>query len=220
MKIVSPVEQMSGECLLFLAGWGMDPIPFSDLAAPKSDLIFCYDYQEIDIGSLHNLSTQYEKIHLIAWSMGVWVGAHLFSKVPNFLASATAVNGTLSPIDERCGLSKTAYRAMLDNFSSTALNGFYDEMFSKQSERERFSDHCPRRSPRNIHRELEILYEQFLHHGPALDIYDRKIVGTQDRIFSARNQARAWGRGNCEILPVAHFPFYTWNGLIEHTEFK
>ena len=220
MKIVKPLEQMSGECMLFLAGWGMDSTPFFDLKPPGRDLVFCYDYRELDLGALLDLLARYEKVHLVAWSMGVWVGAHLFAKVPNFLASATAVNGTLLPINERCGLSESAYRMMLDNFSSAALEGFYDEMFSEQIERERFRAHSPRRSSQDIHRELEILYEQFLGHGSAVDIYDRKIVGNQDRIFSARNQARAWGRGNCEILRVAHFPFYTWNGLTEPHEFK
>ena len=220
MKVEKLVDRSNPECVVFMAGWGMDPTPFISLEPAGRDLIFCYDYQDISLGSFMDLSARYEKLHLIAWSMGVWVGARLFSPFPRLFASTTAVNGTLLPIDERCGLSESAYRDMRDDFSLSALEGFYDEMFSEQAQRQRFLAGRPRRSLTDIHRELALLYEQYQHHGPAPDIYQTKIVGSHDRIFTLRNQTRAWGRGHCQSMRVAHFPFYTWNGLSAPSELK
>ncbi|MDH4319601.1 MAG: DUF452 family protein, partial [Desulfobulbaceae bacterium] len=201
------------KCLLFLAGWGMDPTPFADLPSPGVDVLLCYDYSEMNLGSLPELLTDYNEVHLTAWSMGVWVGARLFEGQSERFASSTAINGTLCPIDDKRGLDGEGYRRMLDNFSETILTEFYDQMFNDQLELLRFCRSRPQRSPEDIHRELALLYEAYQASGPAPDIYHRKIVSGHDRIFSIRNQVRAWGREGCESMRIPHFPFYGWNGF-------
>lgn len=213
MKVQKLASPGSKKCLLFLAGWGMDPTPFADLPSPGNDVLLCYDYRDMRLGSLPELLAAYDEVHLIAWSMGVWVGARLFEGQAERFASSTAINGTLYPIDDRRGLDEKGYRRMLNNFSETGLVKFYGEMFSDQLELHRFCRVRPQRTTKDIHQELALLHEAYQGLSPAPDIYQRKIVGGQDRIFSARNQVRAWGRDGCETMRIPHFPFYGWNGL-------
>lgn len=213
MKVQRLASPGSKRCLLFLAGWGMDPTPFADLPSPGCDVLLCFDYREMSLGSLPEILTAYDEVHLTAWSMGVWAGARLFEGQAKRFASSTAINGTLYPIDDRRGLDEKVYRQMLDNFSESKLTEFYSEMFIDQPELHRFCRVRPQRTPNDIHHELALLYETYQSLGPAPDIYQRKIVGGQDRIFSVRNQVRAWGRDGCETMRIPHFPFYGWNSF-------
>jgi hypothetical protein len=57
----------------------------------------------------------------------------------------------------------------------------------------------------------------FLGAGSGQDIYTRKIITSRDRIFSGRNQMRAWGKGCGDVRNWPHFPFYQltdWRELL------
>lgn len=199
--------------MVFATGWGMDTEPFSLLSACNFDIFLLYDYNSIEEISLVELKKQYRQLHLMAWSMGVWVAAFLFAQQKELFASTTALNGTLRPIDDSCGISKKDFDIAIDTFSSASLENFYKSMFTSQTEHSRFLENRPKRSQQSILHELVSLKKMYLKNGPASDIYDNKIVGSKDRIFPARNQIRAWGREQCSTLKVPHFPFFQWNNI-------
>lgn len=187
----------------------MDPVPFQIVRTSGHDLLMFYDYREMDrrrIGDM--IPAGYRHLYLLAWSMGVWVAGFLLGPFRDRFASAVAVNGTITPIDDRCGIGAKAYEDMLSGFSAKTLETFYQNMFTDRRDAGKFFRHRPRRPADTILNELVLLRNSFLEHGPAEDIFTRKIVGSRDRIFTARCQVRAWGRGNCTVLPLPHFPFY------------
>ena len=97
------------DCILFIAGWGMGPEPFQDIAAGPVDLIMVYDYQSLEHFDLCSLLPKNSKcrIHLLAWSMGVWVAGRLLQDFS--FSSATAIGGTCSPIDDKYGIPWSLY---------------------------------------------------------------------------------------------------------------
>lgn len=194
----------------------MDPAPFRPLPLCGQDLLMYYDYR--DLGGIEPsalLPTGYGRLTLLAWSMGVWVAGHLLAGQEHRLADAVAINGTLTPIDDRCGIPDGAYAEMLASFSPETLRVFYRSMFSAQGDEDRFLAHRPRRTEEEIREELAALRDQYRANGPAPDLYRRCLVGSRDRIFTARAQVRSWGRERCRQVPAPHFPFYSlsWDSL-------
>lgn len=208
-------------CLLVFAGWGMDPAPFRPLAPKGHDLLLFYDYRELDEPDpAVLLPREYQRLSLLAWSMGVWVAGHLLAGGRQQLSTAVAVNGTLTPIDDRAGIPAPAYEEMLTTFSPQSLLDFYARMFADQAGLDRFLANRPRRPAEEVRAELAALRAHYLALGPAADIYSRKLVGSRDRIFAARAQVRSWGKGQCRTLQCGHFPFYDlgWDDLLREGE--
>ncbi|GBE53735.1 hypothetical protein BMS3Bbin14_02237 [bacterium BMS3Bbin14] len=203
-------KRHSSSCLLFFAGWGMDPEPFRIIPSQDYDLVMVYDYRDLQLPDLDALPADYRHLHLVAWSMGVWAAGLLLAEKREIFTTATAVNGTLTPIDDQCGIDDRTFTGMIDTFSEASQEQFYSAMLSDRAAAERFRAHRPRRRPENVLAELVSLRQAYRQHGPARDIFARKIVGSRDRIFPARNQVRSWGKENCTVIKAPHFPFYGW----------
>ncbi len=124
-------------CLLFFSGWGMDPEPFRFLPARSCDVLLVHDYRHLQLPELEPLAA-YRQVHLAAWSMGVWVAAHLLADRAGSFASRTALAGTLSPIDAGRGLPPEAYATMVDSFGPEVLDTFYANMFDDPAQHSRF----------------------------------------------------------------------------------
>lgn len=204
-------QENKSSCILFLAGWSMDAAPFRSIPAIDHDLLMVYDYRKIEPAAIIKHTGQYDTLHLVAWSMGVWIAGSFFSDYIDRFTSAMAINGTLNPIDDQYGIPVKAFHTMINDFSSPVLDAFYRDMFDRQDQTEQFFAGRPSRSPESVHNELQTLRHLYSEHGPGKDIFDRKLVGSRDRIFPARSQLRSWGKKNCERIQAAHFPFYNWS---------
>lgn len=194
-------------CTLFMAGWGMDPAPFADLAIPGHDLLMVYDYRDLTPPDLSCLAG-YRQRHLLAWSMGVWAASRQLAAPPFFFHSATALAGTLQPVHDRCGIPTAAFDATLSSLDRDAADAFYRSMFDEPDQAERFLAQRPDRSTTSLRNELERLKTACLGQGPGPDIFDRRIVTSRDRVFPARNQKRAWQGTVSVTRKWPHFPFY------------
>ena len=194
------------ECILFLAGWGMDPTPFQSLPAGDCDLYMVYDYRQLRPISL-DCFAGYERLHLIAWSMGVWVAAHLLADQAASFASCTAIGGTLTPVDKQRGIPPEIYADMADNFNQETLESFYRNMFDSEEQLALFLANRPQRGLDELHTEMVAFRNWFHQYGEASDLFTQKIVTSRDRIFSGRNQLRAWGKDCSTVRNWPHFPF-------------
>jgi len=183
------------------------------IPAGKNDIVMIYNYDLLDPFFLSELNQKYEQLHLVAWSMGVWVAATIFSRDFHLFATRTAINGTLTPIDDEKGIKKRDVDEMIGNLSLTNLQRFYHDMFIDEAEAAKFIANSPNRTLNSIRQELVSLKKHYGQLGPAPDIYNTKIVGSRDRIFPSRSQVRSWSRDNCKIMPIPHYPFYKWNSL-------
>ncbi len=204
------------DCILFMAGWGMGPEPFQQMTAGPMDVIMVYDYRRLDHADLLSQLPENSRIHLLSWSMGVWVAGKLFQQ--NKFSSTTAIGGTCRPIDDAYGLPEQLFDATINNFSPVILNNFYSAMFDNPEQAQWFLDNPPNRSPVGLQEELIALRTACRVQPEVKDIFDHKIVTSRDRIFPARNQIRAWGRQNCETMAQPHFPFYQWASWAELLE--
>lgn len=204
------------ECILFLAGWGMDPGPFGFLSTNECDLCMIYDYRQLRPISLKCFAG-YERLHLVAWSMGVWVAGHLLADQGPSFASCTAIGGTLTPVDTLRGIPPEMYTAMVAHFNQETLDSFYRSMFDSEELLARFLADKPQRKLSELREEMVAFHDAYSLHGAGSDIFTRKIVTSRDRIFSGRNQMRAWGKGNVIVRNWPHFPFSlltSWRDLL------
>lgn len=184
----------------------MDPAPFAFLPAVDLDLYMVYDYRQLAPIDLDPLAG-YERLHLIAWSMGVWVAAHLLGDQATAFATRTALGGTLAPVDKQRGIPPESYAAMAEGFNQEILDGFYRNMFDDQDQLARFLDNRPQRDLAELRAEMVAFRHWFEQYGPAQDLFTDTIVTSRDRIFSGRNQLRAWGKDRSTVRNWPHFPF-------------
>ncbi len=204
------------DCILFMAGWGMAPAPFATIPCHGHDLLMLYDYRDLEVPDLSPLKN-YRQCHLIAWSMGVWAASLLPAPVRSRFAQATAMGGTLHPMDDRLGIPVAAFDATVKALDSDALAAFHRSMFDEEEETERFLAHAPRRSAGELRSELAGLRAACRRQGPGRDIFTLRIITSRDRIVPARNQLRAWGRTATVTRRWPHFPFYripAWHTLL------
>jgi len=190
-----------------MAGWGMGPEPFAPLVGDDFDLFICYDYRELSMPDM-SIFSGYDRLELIAWSMGVWVAAGLFSGQEKLFSRATALGGTLQPIDDQTGIPAAAFDSTMETLNEAGLEVFYDSMFDLQAQSEQFMRNRPVRSVSSVREELLSLKKAVQRTDPVPDIFSRRIVTMRDRIFPARNQLRAWGKPRTERMKWPHFPFY------------
>ena len=95
----------NNKVIVFFNGWGMDESVVHHLDFSDYDVLMFYDYNNLDTNFDFNSLDKYKNKSLIAWSMGVMV-ATLFNQK---YTSATAINGTLKPIDNEFGIPQRIY---------------------------------------------------------------------------------------------------------------
>lgn len=185
----------------------MGPEPFFSLAGGDYDLFICYDYRTLSMPDM-SMFSRYDSLELIAWSMGVWAAANLFSGQEKLFSRATALGGTLHPIDDRTGIPAAAFDATIEHLDGAELEAFYRSMFDLRAQSETFIHSRPARSVSSVREELICLKRAVQEAGSGPDIFSRRIITMRDRIVPARNQLRAWGKARVERMKWPHFPFY------------
>jgi biotin synthesis protein BioG len=187
----------------------MGPEPFTGLASKGCDLYICYDYRSLALPDLTWME-EYEQVELLAWSMGVFVAAATLADRCDKFTSATALAGTLYPIDDRRGIPVAAYEEMERSLTQDELDRFHASMFDAPEKLQRLVLNRPKRTPVSVREELICLHKHIrAAETTPRDIFSHRIVTTRDRIFPARNQMRAWGKDRCEQHKWPHFPFYS-----------
>jgi len=197
--------------IVFCNGWGMDGCPFLGLKCAAYDVCMFYDYRRIieqlpiDI-AFH----RYEQVHLVSWSMGVWVGQKLFAEKQHLFNRTIAINGTLCPIDDRFGIPVQVYDGTLAGFSEAARLKFYRRMCREKRGIKRFLAQQPQRSVQDQAEELVVLREIVDCLDSEESIYREVLVSEQDFIVPTANQLNFWRQGLITRLTGYHFPFYLW----------
>ncbi|RUT72880.1 pimeloyl-ACP methyl esterase BioG family protein [Ancylomarina longa] len=222
MKTTWLKKSNSEKCILFMNGWGCDSHPFEMLTSIEYDVLVCYDYCDILIKpEVEHLFDKYEEIHLIAWSLGVYVGNLILNHWKELFTSTIAINGTLSPIDNLKGISPAVFQATIDQLNDKNLEKFWNRMCGSKSEFIEFQNIKPKRIIEDQKNELKILQNVIQNHIVDWNLFNIVLIGGKDLIFSSDNQIRAWGIDH-NIIIKDEFPHYcfnrwkSWDDLIEN----
>ncbi|MCR1837744.1 DUF452 family protein [Pasteurella caecimuris] len=190
-------DHQAENLLVYFAGWGTPISAVSHLAMPENyDLLICYDYQDL---SLDFDFSRYQKIRVVAWSMGVWVAERALQGIP--LESATAVNGTGLPCDDQVGIPFSIFKGTLDNLNETTRAKF-DRRICGDKTNLAFYHSAPARGFQEIQQELTALFHAIEQDQRTdLVLWTNAIIGRKDKIFSAENQQRYW-QTRCKINEI------------------
>lgn len=219
MKIEKIVNKKNPDLILCLAGWSASPGIFRHLEAPAdTDVWIGYDYR--DLAFDWDLS-RYRNLHLIAWSMGVWVATYLWAGKRTF-TTTTAVNGTPHPIHDTLGIPTAIFEGTLNHVGDEGMRRFNRRMCGDSETFRRYTLLTPRPTE-ELREELISLRDLILRNDnqnadtPPPAFWNQAILSHGDRIFPPDNLRRYW-QGRCPItgIDAPHLPFYQyqkWNQL-------
>lgn len=221
MKCCQLNKQNNKNLIVFFAGWSFDEKPFGKLVCGGFDILFIYDYNELNLPKeLENLQN-YEHKYLLAWSMGVFV-AYEFRKLFEDFDYKIAINGTITPVDNEFGIPVKMFELTLKHAAIGLAGKFYQNVFKNSEEFEMYSKSQVQRTIENRVSELENLYNiiKMKDYKKAESFYDCAIVSDFDKIIPPKNQIASHQKNNEPIitLPFGHFPFYnftSWSEIIK-----
>ncbi len=104
-------NQNSKELILFLSGFASHYSHYTHLQS-QCNVILCYDYRDI---SLDIDMSQFEKVTLIAYSMGVCVASKICKDIQ--FHTTLAINGTNMGIDKLYGIHPILFNQTIKNFN-------------------------------------------------------------------------------------------------------
>lgn len=193
---------ISDKLILFFSGFASMPKHFSSLKMPKNhDLLFCYDYQNLDFD--YEILANYSEICVIAWSMGVAVASRLDLAGAKFYLG---INGTNYGIDKLFGIHPSIFQKTARSFD---IKAFYSLMSV---------GNLAINPNRNYQNELFALLEICNNFKPKIFAWDKAIISKNDKIFPV-NPSRKF-HANTEILELeaGHFvfdKFKNWDEILQ-----
>ena len=194
MYIDKIINKRSPSLILCLAGWSTSPELFRHLEVPEqTDLWIAYDYRTL---GFEETFAPYKEVHLVAWSLGVWVATRLWAGKRSF-TTATALNGTPFPMHDTLGIPTAIFEGTLHHISEEGMRRFNRRMCGDKETFNRYSELSPR-PLEEIKEELESLYNQILPEklesaDPRISAFwDQAILSTEDKIFPATNLRNYW----------------------------
>lgn len=183
----------------FLPGWGMDVRPFRDYRSTETDILMAYDFSDLELDA--KWFSGYERIRIVAWSMGVWAASVLMARHPWLGDEAIAVNGTPFPIDDERGIPPKIFNATLAGLSEDSLARFDRRMCADRACFNAYNRCHPERGLADLSHELACIGRE-VPLQPVDPRFTTAYAGDRDMIFPFRNQVRAWS-GRCELQSVA-----------------
>jgi biotin synthesis protein BioG len=199
------------ELILFFNGWGMDHHRFETWPCGAFDLLVIHDYTHME--ALPDLSA-YSKVHLVAWSLGVWAAAKVLEGSPllSRISTALAINGTLTPIHPQEGIAPEIFSGTIGNWADDRAREKFGIRVSGTTES--FS----RRSTESQVEELVALHRSLSATRQPANIFSQALIGTRDRIFPPSALRAFWSKyPDVRIVekPLLHDPFVSLNAWEE-----
>ena len=185
-------ESNNKKLIVFFNGWGMDESVVGHFMVEDYDVLMFYDYNSLDTDFDFELLTKYSDKYLVAWSMGVMVGT-LFDIG---YTSATAINGTLKPVDENFGIHPKIYDLTIKGFNEKGRERFLKTIFN-----ENFNPNVSRKLD-----EQKSELSAIKTYSAKEDFkYSKVFISDSDKIIPTKSQIAYWGIN--ANLRGAHCPF-------------
>ncbi len=210
------INNDSTSLIIFFCGFYTDYNCFLEFDNKKSDILFVYDYSDMDLDDLKYFDFSfYTQIDLIAYSYGVWASNFVYNQniLPE-INSSTALCGTFYPINNQYGVSEKIYGLMLNSLNSSTI-----EKFEKNMQVGSNSPIDIKKADRTIENLKDELVNIQKLSATKLDKefeFDKVVVAKKDRIIPHSSQMNFWANHrNIVELNCSHFPFFEFNNLQE-----
>ncbi len=209
MKIHKLQQGEGRKLYLILNGWSATPELFEALSLPVgADVWVGYDYRSLTIPEQFD---RFEEVHLIAWSLGVWVATALWGKASPF-TTTTAINGTPFPVHTEWGIPPAIFEGTLAHLDADGLRRFDRRMCGDRATLQRYQQ-LKLIPEADKAEELWALYQMIdateIDQQEAAAFWNRAIISTADRIFPTANQQAYWaGKAEILLIEASHLPFY------------
>jgi biotin synthesis protein BioG len=196
-------KKQNPDLILFFNGWGMDHSRFADWSCGSYDILAVSDFAQL--GPLPDLSG-YPRIHLVAWSLGIWVAAKILAGTQDAqrFFTSLAINGTLNPIDVQDGIPPDIFDGTIENWEDVRAREKFGLRVSGTS------DILTQRSPENQHAELIAMHQLIKSSPRPPNIFKTALISTRDRIFPPASQRHFWSQVEGVVViekPMLHDPF-------------
>ena len=214
MKTDWLIRQNNKSLLVFFNGWGQNARPFEPFKGEGHDVFMFWDYRNPpESFSWPEEFDSYERITLVAWSMGAWFANYYFSPFADKIQQKIAVNGTLHPIDDQFGIPEKIFAGTYLTLNDQNLGKFNKRMFYGSAGEELYSDHSPKRPIEEVKEELKSIADFCSSNHAGDNLFDLAVISEQDRIFPFKNLKTFWkDKIQTKTISQAHFPFYQWSG--------
>ena len=159
----------------------MDESIVKHLNFENYDVLMFYDYNSLNTDFDKKEIENYSKKYLIAWSMGVMIA----TKFNLQINSATAINGTLKPIDEKYGIHPKIYDLTIKGFNEKGRERFIKSMFNP----------IPEKMP-IVNRELDNQKMELIaikeYEANISFKYNKVLISNSDKIIPTKSQVEYW----------------------------
>lgn len=214
-------REKNTELVVFYGGWGSDENVYVPLCNDDFDFILFYNYSADDPLILPE-TKKYNRIILIALSLGVWAAEYLLPKTGIKPDLAIAVNGTPLPSDDRYGIPVKIIEGTLNNITGDNVSKFYLRMFGSKKVFRANEGRIPRRSLKSLHDELRWLYNRIMEQKEPGFKWDYAITSASDRVYPSERLEAYWQTQHNTrhiIVPLPHYFFHKWNSFTEFVKF-
>jgi pimeloyl-[acyl-carrier protein] methyl ester esterase len=221
MKTYIRRRDKNKQLIVVFGGWGTDEYVFAPLCNDEFDYILFYNYSA-DEALILPETKKYEKITLIAWSLGVWAAEYLFPRILIKPDVTIAVNGTPIPADDHYGIPLSVFETALNNITEENIERFYYRMFGTIRKEIAGSEVGFQRTLKSLKDELRWLYNRIMEQKEPGFRWDYAVSGENDNIFPALNQISYWNKTENTkhiILPLPHFFFYNFKSFTDFINF-
>lgn len=221
MKTYIRRREKNNRLVIFYGGWGSDENIFVPLCDDEFDFILFYNYSADDPLILPEPKV-YEKITVIAWSLGVWAAEYLLPKTGFKPDVSIAVNGTPIPADEKFGIPLNIIEGTLNNITEENISKFYLRMFGDKKTYEANLQRIPKRTLKSLHDELRWLYNRMMEQKEPGFTWNYAITSKPDRVYPSEKLESFWKlqkNTNHITLPLPHYFFHRWNSLSGFIDF-
>jgi pimeloyl-[acyl-carrier protein] methyl ester esterase len=208
-------RENNNKLLLFFSGWGSGYRPFKDLRLPGTDILLLCSYHTGGAPNWADICRGYADTRVLGWSMGVLQAELHLAGAGLPISAASAVNGTLVPVSDSCGIPVAQYQATIDSFSERNYRKFAQRMCARKEIMGAYLDNCPDREIAELKEELR--YHQLqsqLYGTEASKLFGAAYIGAADNIFPPANLLYFWkGKAEVHENKLPHFPFYSVESL-------
>lgn len=179
--------------IMLFAGWGCGASMFGGLSKPGYDIIVFWDYRDESFDESEMAG--YDELYLIGWSMGVLEATRVLADSALPIVGCLAVNGTLTPVDDRFGIPTVIFNGTLEGLNPRNLLKFYRRMCGSSAVFDKYKSRLPERELSELTEELSLIGCRSVRRAPARWKWSAALIGGSDAIFPSANQKAAWQPG-------------------------